>query len=458
MLNAFIFTLLNFIGKFLSRRFLISGHNCLVCRVEPVFYAFNNLGKVIMDTSVYCRQGPKSMAAIKDRGLLSGYRFVFKDVFDVKGYVTGAGNPTWLTSHEPATQTSTIITQLLRQGAYCSGRVQTSELGSGFDGVNAHYGTVINPLAPKCQSGGSSSCSVVIARGDGDFALGIDSAGGIRISASYCGLFGLRTTHAGLPLAHSFSRAKSFDSAGILTRNISVMSNVVAALFTEQPPVEEFEDVFLLVEKSALTLMDTQVKEELTNKLNKLARSRYIVCSDSLLDMCGVSLEELGDWFSIIQGYELIQEHSGWLAKHHTFVAKDLSRWFSKLKNISIDEYNEAKQKAKNFSTLFIYLLKSKGGWLCIPTTPGLPPELKQSVNSLSYYRQRLLGLTALASLCGLPQLHLPLGKINGKPYGLSLIGLPNSEKRLIKQGQYVLQSLADNAGINGDSWLNKKT
>jgi len=389
------------------------------------------------------------MAAIKIRGVLSGYRFVFKDVFDVEGYVTGAGNPTWLMSHAPAIQTSPIITQLLKQGAYCSGRVQTSELAYGFDGVNAHYGTAINPLAPNCESGGSSSCSAAIARGDSDFALGIDTAGEIRTSASYCGFFGLRATYAALPLEHSFALAKSFDTAGILTRNLSVMGNVVAALFPEQSPVEQLEDVCLLVEKSALALMDLQVKEELTNKLNKLARSRYIVCSDSLLDICAVSLEELGEWFRIIQGYELIQEHSGWLVKHRTSVAQDVFKRIAKLKNISKDEYTEAKQKATNFSTLFIYLLKSKGGWLCLPTTPGLPPELKQSVNSLSYYRQRLLGMTALASLCGLPQLHLPLGKINGKPYGLSLIGLPNSEKRLIKQGQYVLQSLAVNEGIN---------
>jgi len=385
------------------------------------------------------------MAAIKIRGVLSGYRFVFKDVFDVKGYVTGAGNPAWLMSHEPANQTSPIITQLLKQGAYCSGRVQTSELAYGFDGVNANYGTAINALAPKCQSGGSSSCSAAITRGDSDFALGIDTAGEVRISASYCGLFGLRATYAALPLEHSFSLAKSFDTAGILTRNISVMSNVAAGLFPDQAPVDQLDDVFLLVEKCALELMDSEVKGELTNKLNKLARSRYIVSSDSLLDICGVSLEELGDWFSIIQGYELIQEHSGWLVQHRTSVAKNVSKRISKLKNISKDEYTAAKQKATNFSTLFTYLLKSKGGWLCIPTTPGLPPELTKSVNSLSYYRQRLLGMTALASLCGLPQLHLPLGKINGKPYGLSLIGLPHSEKRLIKQGQYVLQSLANN-------------
>ncbi|MFT5558100.1 MAG: amidase [Sphingobacteriales bacterium] len=410
-----------------------------------------------MDTSVYCRQGPKSIAAIKTHGVLSGYRFVFKDVFDVKGYVTGAGNPTWLMSHEPALHTSPIITQLLIQGAHCSGRVQPSELACGFDGMNDHYGTAINHLAPKCQSGGSSSCSAAVARGDGDFALGIDVAGEIRISASYCGLFGLRATYAALPLDHSFSLAKSFDTAGLLSRNLKVMGNIVAGLFPDQPPVEEFDDILIFVEKRALELIDLEVKEELTNKLNRLARNRYVVSTDSLLDICGVSLEVLGKWFLIIQGYELIQEHSGWLAKHQNSVAKDVSIRFDKSKNITIDEYAEAKQKAGNFSTLFTYLLKTKGGWLCIPTTPGLPPELKQSVNSLNYYRKRLLGMTALASLCGLPQLHLPLGKINGKPYGLSLIGLPNSEKRLIKQGQYLLQSLSVNESINSDTWLNNK-
>ncbi|XAW88293.1 hypothetical protein ABDK09_02755 [Vibrio sp. CDRSL-10 TSBA] len=85
------------------------------------------------DARVYCQQGPQSLPATA-QGELSGTRFVFKDLFDVAGFVTGAGNPTWLKTHEKATHTSPLIDALLDAGAQCSGRVQTDELAYSLNG------------------------------------------------------------------------------------------------------------------------------------------------------------------------------------------------------------------------------------------------------------------------------------------------------------------------------------
>ncbi|MEH6453905.1 MAG: hypothetical protein V7782_12800 [Psychromonas sp.] len=62
--------------------------------------------------------------------------FVLKGLFDVKGYVIGADNPEWLTSHQPAAGTSQLIAELLKQGATCAGRMQVSELACSLDGQN----------------------------------------------------------------------------------------------------------------------------------------------------------------------------------------------------------------------------------------------------------------------------------------------------------------------------------
>lgn len=79
------------------------------------------------DNAVYCTQGPEHLDALK-AGPLSGKSFVFKDLFDVEGFATGAGNPKWLETHEVATSTSPLILSLLEAGAECQGRVQTDEL------------------------------------------------------------------------------------------------------------------------------------------------------------------------------------------------------------------------------------------------------------------------------------------------------------------------------------------
>src|SRR6266705_4880793 len=55
-------------------------------------------------------------------GPLAGTTFVAKDLFDVRGYRTGAGNPDWERTHEPATATAPAITRLLDAGATLVGK------------------------------------------------------------------------------------------------------------------------------------------------------------------------------------------------------------------------------------------------------------------------------------------------------------------------------------------------
>jgi amidase len=48
--------------------------------------------------------------------------------FDVKGYVTGFGNPDWASTHEPATSTAPAVKALLDAGATCVGKLHMDEL------------------------------------------------------------------------------------------------------------------------------------------------------------------------------------------------------------------------------------------------------------------------------------------------------------------------------------------
>lgn len=149
----------------------------------------------MVDTaSAFCPHGRFELAGAP-QGSLVGRSFAVKDLFDIEGRVTGAGNPRWLTTHPAAKRTAPAVTALCAAGARMIGKTITDELAYSLNGDNAHYGTPRNSKAPDRVPGGSSSGSAAaVAAGLCDFALGTDTGGSVRIPASFCGLFGIRTS------------------------------------------------------------------------------------------------------------------------------------------------------------------------------------------------------------------------------------------------------------------------
>ncbi|MEY8879705.1 MAG: amidase family protein, partial [Leptothrix sp. (in: b-proteobacteria)] len=168
-------------------------------------------------------------------GPLAGLRFAAKDLFDVAGQTTGAGNPTWLATHAPATRHAALVSQLLDAGASLAGKVLTDELAYSLHGDNAHHGAPINAASPERVTGGSSSGSAAaVAARLVDFALATDTGGSTRVPASYCGLWGLRTTHDLLPRDGLVALSRGFDTPNWLAHDAEVFERVGAVLL---PPV-----------------------------------------------------------------------------------------------------------------------------------------------------------------------------------------------------------------------------
>ena len=168
-------------------------------------------------------------------GPLDGLSFGLKDLYDVAGRVTGCGNPDWRRTHAPAPSDCSVLARLLDAGARLTGITHTDELAYSLNGENAHYGTPVNPAAPGRIPGGSSSGSAsVTAAGLVDFAIGSDTGGSVRIPATYCGLYGIRTTFGAIPLDRCMPLAPSFDTCGWFARDAEIFTRVGAVLL-DQP-------------------------------------------------------------------------------------------------------------------------------------------------------------------------------------------------------------------------------
>ncbi|MGW1618365.1 AtzH-like domain-containing protein [Streptomyces sp. NPDC002172] len=140
------------------------------------------------------------LVASTEQGPVAHVRLAVKDLFAVAGQRVGAGNPAWLAEARTEPENADAVRQLLDAGAELTGIAQTDELAFSLAGTNPHYGTPANPAAPGRITGGSSSGpAAAVARGWADLGLATDTAGSIRVPASYCGLYGWRPTHGATP-------------------------------------------------------------------------------------------------------------------------------------------------------------------------------------------------------------------------------------------------------------------
>ncbi|KAK6127629.1 hypothetical protein DH2020_038608 [Rehmannia glutinosa] len=144
---------------------------------------------------------------------LTGLSFAVSDVFNIEGFVTGFGNPDWSRTHEAATRTCPVVAALVDGGATCVGKTVVDDMALSVSGESKHYDTPTNPASPaRIPGGASSGAAVAVAAKLVDFSLGIDTDGGVRVPAGYCGTLGFRPSHGTVSLSGVTPVSGSLDT------------------------------------------------------------------------------------------------------------------------------------------------------------------------------------------------------------------------------------------------------
>ena len=245
-----------------------------------------------------------------------------KDLFAIKGYRIGAGNPTFLAEARAETTTAAAVTDLLRGGASLRGIARTDEFAYSIAGDNAHYGTPPNGALPGALPGGSSSGPAsAVATGQAEIGLATDTAGSVRVPASYQGLWGLRTTHGLVPRQGLLPLAQSFDTIGWLTRDGETLQRVVdwclsydGSESTENVYGESDDDLpwRFIVPAEVLDAAEPETRAAFEAMLDRLAET----------DAAPVETASLGDLdeyvvpFRTVQGAEAWRNNGEWVGAH----------------------------------------------------------------------------------------------------------------------------------------------
>ncbi len=360
---------------------------------------------------------------------LAGLTFAAKDLFDIEGHVTGAGNPDWLKTHSPAARTAPAVQVLVDNGADMVGKTHTDELSRGILGENAHYGTPSNPAAPGRVPGGSSSGSAAaVAGGLVDFALGTDTGGSVRIPASFCGIYGIRPTHGRVPLIGMIGQAPSFDTIGWFARDADLLGRVGEILLGIDLK-HASRPRRLIIAIDAFGIAEPATTAALAPAVDKLAA---LVGSS---ERGPVSPHvPLSDWTAhqrAIQGREAWSTFGEWIDRTNPRLAFDIADNFIRGKQISDATLSAARQfQAARRSELLTLL--SDETILCLPTAPFPAPPIGQPRSTMWAQRNAISTLTTISATAGAPQLSLPLGAVDGVPVGLSILARPEADAMLL--------------------------
>ncbi|HEY7278772.1 MAG TPA: amidase, partial [Trebonia sp.] len=164
-----------------------------------------------------------------------GPRVAVKDIIDMAGLPTTAGSRPVADAAKPAERDAACLAGL--RAAMDAGQVRfvgktnLHELAYGISGINAAFGTPVNPLDRRRMPGGSSSGSgAAVAAGEADIAYGTDTGGSIRIPAACCGITGLKTTRGRISLAGVRPLAPGLDTVGPMARDVAGVAAGMALL------------------------------------------------------------------------------------------------------------------------------------------------------------------------------------------------------------------------------------
>ena len=349
-------------------------------------------------------------------GVLDGLGVAVKDLYAVAGQAIGGGVPAFLAGQSPAQRHAPAVSALLNAGAQVIGIAQTDEFAYSMTGANSHYGTPPNPAAPDRVSGGSSSGPAsAVALGEAEIGLGTDTAGSIRVPASYQNLYGLRTTHGAISMAGVLPMAATFDAVGWFARDLATVSRVASALL----PAGSLPRRLLCV----------PAVEDLARP-DIRGRFQSIVNDYEPVELSAAELERWAEAFRIWQAFQVWQAHGAWVTAHPGALGEAVAGRFAVAARITEAEAMAARDIVDAAGKTVRDWLAD--GVLVVPSAATPAPLRTASPAEIDQVRAATFRMNSLAGLAGAPALSIPaLRSDDGLPVGLCLIGPPGSDREL---------------------------
>jgi len=364
-----------------------------------------------------------TVAAGGNAGPLAGVPYGVKDLFDVMGLPTTAGSSIYADA-PPATADAEAICRLREAGAILVATLNMDEFAYGFATINARHGTTRNPHDVARLAGGSSGGSAaIVAAGLLPFSLGSDTNGSVRVPASLTGLYGLKPTHAALPLDGVFPFAESFDDVGPFTTSAADMRCIWE----------------VLAGTAALDSGDLRIAR-LGGRFRENADPEQIAAIDAIApDSALIEVPNIARARSA--AFIITAVEGGTL--HRAALSRDPMAFDPATRDRLIagallprSLYDQAQRYRLDFKAAILDLIGDHD-ILLAPAAPCVAPTIDDPrilIDGVLTPARADLGIhTQPISFTGLPSLAVPLHRPGRLPLGLQLVGRPGGEAALFR-------------------------
>jgi len=401
----------------------------------------------------------------KPKGALAGLPVSVKDNICTKGIMTTAGSKI-LEGYIPPFD-ATAISKIKGEGAFILGKTAQDEFGFGTFSTNCAYGIPRNPLDTERSCGGSSGGAAALTAA-ADFphiAIAQSTGGSITAPAAFTGTVGITPTYGRVSRYGLIDYANSMDKIGVIAKNVydaalglsvisgydpmdSTSANVSAVDFTKSKapakprialPKQYFDSttdkrVAGLVMK-ATEKMESQgmVVEQVDMPLTKYSIPAYYMiaiteASTNLAKFCGLRYGmqpelkgNFDEYFSKVRS-----EGFGTEAKRRIILGT-----YARMTGFREAYYIKAMRVRAKITEEFKSVFKGFDA-VATPSMPILAPRFSdiEKMSPIEIYNMDLM--TTAANMCGLPTVSVPVGKIEGLPVGMQLIGDHFNEEKII--------------------------
>jgi aspartyl-tRNA(Asn)/glutamyl-tRNA(Gln) amidotransferase subunit A len=365
-------------------------------------------------------------------GPLHGVPVAVKDVIDVAGAPTTAASR--ILRDNVADSDAASVARLRAAGAVVLGKLNTHEFAFGALTTSPHFGPARNPWSLDRVCGGSSGGSGAAVAADlVPGTLGTDTAGSIRIPASFCGVTGLRPSTGLVPTDGIVTVSRTFDTVGPIARSAEDCSLLLEALAPAYRPEVEGSVRGLRVG------VVTRLFEEADPEIAACAESAVdeLRSLGALLEPVTVPLhEEAGTIVQAIMLPEATEAHLAWMRTRLSEYGADVrarllaglllppSAYATGLRALRWYR-NELRQVFERFDLLVQ------------PALPVGPPRIGEETVVLQGkevpFRLAIIPFNSPWALAGSPVASVPCGFVAGMPVGLGLVGPPSGDATVLR-------------------------